>query len=139
MEVSQTSSNLYYDNKAQRDPVKTLDKDAFLQIMVSQLRYQDPTSPMDTNKFVEQMAMFTTLEQMTNLNSNFEKMYSLQQFSYASSLMGCDVSIQNGEEPVQGTVQKVTMDSTGVKVWVNDQSYELQYVTAVERQAASGT
>jgi len=140
MEVTQTSSNsIYLSDKKQSNPVQTLDKDAFLQIMIAQLKYQDPTSPMDTSKFIEEMAQFTTLEQITNLNSNMEKLYSLQQFSQASSLIDCEVKVKKGDEDLTGTVQKVTMDKDGVKVWVNNQSYTLEQVTAVERRAPNGS
>ncbi len=46
-----------------------LDKDAFLQLMVKQLQYQDPLNPMDNQAFLAQMAQFTALEQMQNMNA----------------------------------------------------------------------
>ncbi|AEF94639.1 flagellar hook capping protein [Desulfotomaculum nigrificans CO-1-SRB] len=134
MAVNSVNNDLFYDNnKSPRKPVKTLDKDAFLQIMVAQLKYQDPTSPMDNDKMIEQIAQFTTLEQITNLNSNFEKLYSLQQLGYGSSLIGYGVTLQNGDENISGTVQKVTMDATGVKIWVADKPYDLSQITSVEK------
>lgn len=143
MEVNQTNnsnnSDLYLSNKKQREPIKTLDKDAFLQIMIAQLRYQDPSSPMDSSKFIEQMAAFTTLEQITNLNSHMEKLYSLQQFSQASSLMGCEVTLVNGEEPLTGTVERVTMGEKDIKLWVSGMPYTLEQVIAVERRATDGS
>ena len=48
-------------------------KDAFLQLLVSQLRNQDPLSPVNDKEFLAQMAQFSTLEQMQNLNLGFEK------------------------------------------------------------------
>lgn len=140
MEVNQTSnSSIYLSDKKQKDPVKTLDKDAFLQIMIAQLRYQDPTSPMDSSKFIEEMAQFTTLEQITNLNSNMEKLYELQQFNQASVLMGSEVSLLNGKEQLTGIVQRVTMGEAGVKIWVNNMPYSIEQVLAVEGRASNGT
>ncbi|SHF37209.1 flagellar hook capping FlgD N-terminal domain-containing protein [Desulforamulus putei] len=133
MEVNQTNNTLYYTDKKLRDPVKTLDKNAFLQIMVAQLRYQDPTNAMDNSKFIEQMAQFTSLEQMTNLNTNIEKLYTLQQFNQASFLIGFKVTLQNGEQLLTGTVEKATMGENGVKIWVAGNPYTLEQVTAVER------
>lgn len=146
-QTNNTNSDYYYENKPKREPVKELDKNAFLQIMIAQLKYQDPSSPMDTNKFIDQMAQFTMMEQITNLNTSFNKLYSLQQFSYGSSLMGCEVSIlnkENPEESVTGIVQKVTMGAEGVTVWVGDDAenlkpYGLEQVTAVTRGASNGT
>lgn len=133
MQVNQTGQTLYYEEKKQREAVKTLDKNAFLQLMIAQLRHQDPTSPMDTNKFIDQMASFTTLEQISNLNSNFEKLYSLQQFSYATSLMNCKVTLNQGDSLLTGVIGKVTMDSGGVKIWVDNRPYEIGQILAVEK------
>ena len=48
-------------------------KDAFLQLLVNQLRNQDPLNPVNDKEFLAQMAQFSTLEQMQNLNQSFEK------------------------------------------------------------------
>ncbi|SNZ09637.1 flagellar basal-body rod modification protein FlgD [Terribacillus aidingensis] len=61
-------SNYYLDSQKTRTPSATLDKDDFLQILMVQLQNQDPTSPMDDSKFVDQMTTFTNLEQVMNIS-----------------------------------------------------------------------
>lgn len=134
MQVNQAGNeDLYYENRKTKEPMKTLDKDAFLQIMIAQLRYQDPSSPMDSSKFIEQMAMFTTLEQMTNLNTNMERLYHLQELSHASSLIGKRVNLVNGEEQLIGEVERVSMGQNSVNIWVSGKPFSLDQIIALER------
>ncbi|MDR2899100.1 MAG: hypothetical protein LBU94_02180, partial [Clostridiales bacterium] len=56
-----------------RNTNSNLDKDAFLRLLVTQLQYQDPLNPMDDRDFLAQMAQFTSLEQMQNMNNSTVK------------------------------------------------------------------
>lgn len=65
------------------DPVSTVDKtsrekelgrDSFLRLLVSQLKHQDPLNPMESSEFTAQLAQFSSLEQLFNINDNLEIM-----------------------------------------------------------------
>jgi flagellar basal-body rod modification protein FlgD len=85
-----------------------LGKDEFLKILITQLTNQDPTEPMADREFVAQMAQFSTLEQMTNLSTEFQRLGGLLQSGQAVSLLGKTVDIVLGAATVSGTVDEVT-------------------------------
>lgn len=72
MAASPSAVNTGVDNaKSQFTlPVKTMGKEDFLKLLVTQLRYQDPMSPEDPKDFVAQLAQFSSLEQQLNANTN---------------------------------------------------------------------
>ncbi|MBU8912627.1 MAG: flagellar hook assembly protein FlgD [Spirochaetales bacterium] len=85
-----------------------LGKDEFLKLLITQLTHQDPTEPMDDREFIAQMAQFSTLEQMTNLSSEFERLGGLLQSGQAVSLLGKTVDIVLGAATITGQVDEVT-------------------------------
>jgi flagellar basal-body rod modification protein FlgD len=85
-----------------------LDKDDFLQILISQLANQDPTSPMEDKEFIAQMAQFSTLEQMTNMNEGFSAVADKIGASQALGMLGRTVEIEMGDALISGKVEAVT-------------------------------
>lgn len=62
-----------------REPNKKLGKDEFFKIMVTQIQHQDPLKPYQNEQMAAQMAQFSSLEQMVNVNQNLEKLSQAQQ------------------------------------------------------------
>ncbi|WP_397537515.1 flagellar hook assembly protein FlgD [Rummeliibacillus pycnus] len=80
-------SDFYLSNKknsTRQTGNSSLDKDAFLKLLVTQLQNQDPTSPMDDKEFIAQMAQFSSLEQMQNVAKSVD---TLSEISKQSQLM----------------------------------------------------
>lgn len=78
-----------YQNSQQKTTVKQeMDRDAFLQLLVTQLRYQDPLEPQDNSEFVAEMAQFSSLEQMGNMSDALEKINALVTNIDTSVLVG---------------------------------------------------
>ncbi|MDD1501233.1 flagellar hook assembly protein FlgD [Lysinibacillus sp. CNPSo 3705] len=76
------TEDLYYSNY--KKPTKQtgnseLGKDAFLQLLITQLQHQDPTNPMDDREFISQMAQFSSLEQMQNMTKAMGSLLASQQ------------------------------------------------------------
>jgi len=73
---------------------QTLAKDDFLTLLVTQLRYQDPMNPMENTEFVAQLAQFSSLEEMQNIDSGIEDLSLLMRSvnnSLATEIIGKDV------------------------------------------------
>lgn len=90
---------------------QVLGKDDFLTLLVTQLKYQDPSKPLENTEFISQMAEFSALEQMTNMSKGFEALATNLNSSFALSLIGREVEVESDNGPVTGTVQNVTAGS----------------------------
>ncbi len=95
--------------KSKDNALNGLGKDAFLKLLMTQMQYQDPMSPMDNKDFIAQMAQFSSLEQMQNMNQSLDKFIKLQTSSAklnALSLIGKDVKVNKQYFEIQnGTTQ----------------------------------
>jgi flagellar basal-body rod modification protein FlgD len=79
--------------------------DTFLTLLTTQLKNQDPMSPMDSNQFTQQLVQFSQVEQQINTNDNLKTLIgqgSNQTGSYAVSYLGKEVSVTNGNAPLSG-------------------------------------
>jgi flagellar basal-body rod modification protein FlgD len=101
-DVSELTS--YSGRAATSVPDQELGKDDFLQMLITQLRYQDPMDPMKDQEFIAQMAQFSSLEQLTNMNENLSDNlnwnYLLSQTinnTMATSLIGHEVKAIGNE------------------------------------------
>ncbi|MDR0664554.1 MAG: flagellar biosynthesis protein FlgD [Helicobacteraceae bacterium] len=70
------------------NPNSALDKDAFLKLLLVQLQYQDPTSPMDTDKMLSQTADMAVIESQENIQKAMENMVSEFRLTSAYQLIG---------------------------------------------------
>ncbi len=107
-----------------------LDKNDFLKILITQLSHQDPTQPMDDKAFIAQMAQFSSLEQMTNMSTGFQKVSGLLASSEASQVLGKTVEIRDGENLVTGVVDRVVRGESPL-VGVNGKIYDFSQIESV--------
>ena len=107
----------------------------FLQMLMTQLKNQDPTSPMDTNQFTTELVQFSSVEQQISTNSNLTQLIQLTQgdtIIQSSALVGKAVAVQSANLPLQngtGAVQFTAAAGQKIAINVSDSTGALQKTT----------
>jgi flagellar basal-body rod modification protein FlgD len=100
-------------SQAQQDGIKTgLDYNAFLQLLVAQMKNQDPLNPTDPTEQMSQLASFSNVEQSIKLNAKLAAMTTLTALTQADSLVGRTVT--SGDGATSGVVKSVRITDDGV-------------------------
>lgn len=108
------------------------DKDLFLQLMVTQMRYQDPLNPTDSGEFLAQSAQFTALEKMQAVADQTAQLLAAQMAFGASGLVGRNVTWSDADGvTTSGTVAGVTFSATGPVLDVDGTEVPLTSVVSV--------
>lgn len=106
-----------------------LGKDAFLQLLVAQMKYQDPLNPSSDTQFISQLAQFSSLEQMQNLNAT---MTNSQAFSYVGKYVVINSKDNDGKDiTAEGLVDYVNVSNKEVYVGIGDKTYLASDVVSV--------
>jgi len=109
-----------------------MDRDAFLNLLVTQLRYQDPSSPMDDTQFVSQLAQFSSLEQMQNLNTGFTAFGQSATANQAFSMTGKWIDyVDASGNTVTGRVDSVSLENGAPKLIIGTNKVDLSSVQQV--------
>ena len=121
--VDNTSATSMANEKAKKTGNSSLDKDAFLQLLVAQMKYQDPLEPTSNTEYISQFATFSELEQMQNMSATLE-------LSRASSLVGQTVLMsvtdsQGRTTTVQGNVDFVSYEGGKAYLSIGGELYSL--------------
>lgn len=108
----------------------SLDKDAFLQLLVAQMKFQDPLEPTDNTEYISQLATFSQLEEMQNMTAS-------QNLQRASGLVGQEVICKvvnastGGTQYVQGLVDYVVYENNKAFVSIDESLYSIDDVYEV--------
>ena len=114
------------------------DQNTFLQLMVAQMKYQDPMNPTDSSQFLSQTAQFTALEKMTSVADQMSSLVQSQMAFGAGAMIGQSVHwTDDSGMPQSGTVTGASFLSTGPTLTINGTSVPLTSVTSVGDTATS--
>lgn len=92
----------------------SLNYDSFLKLLTAQMRYQDPTNPMDSTQYVAQLASFSNVEQSIQTNNKLDALLISQALTQVDGLIGKTVTSMDGK--VTGIIKEVHIYSNGTVV-----------------------
>lgn len=119
MSVSTVGSNTTStQSTSSSSNTSTLDYNAFLQLMIAQLKNQDPTSPMETSEYTSQLAAFSQVEQSVSTNAKLDSLLSATNLQNAEALVGRTLS--NSDGSIKGEVASVTLFSDATVATLTD-------------------
>ena len=102
----------------------SLDKDAFLQLLVAQMKYQDPLQPTSNTEYISQLATFSELEEMQNVSASMD-------MSRANALVGQYVFMNEESGYAEGQVDYVVYQGGKIYLSVNEQLYNIDDLDTV--------
>lgn len=124
-EIQETASQTSVQSAAKNG----MDKEAFLKLLVAQMKYQDPLEPTSNTEYVSQYATFSQVEQLQNMASSMDLMR-------ASSMVGKLVTVEatdnsGNAKQIQGTVEYVTYQNNKAYVSIDGSLYAADDVVAI--------
>ncbi|AJY76571.1 flagellar hook capping FlgD N-terminal domain-containing protein [Paenibacillus beijingensis] len=121
-----------------------LGKDSFLQLLVAQLKYQDPMQPANNTEYIAQLAQFSSVEQLTNISDQLS--LSGQDLGNSSSLIGKTVEWQAYSSPTStelgtytGTVDSVVLKDGLQYIVTGGEQVPIDAVSLVSVASTSGS
>ena len=124
-----TYKNLDSENINKVRGSSDLGKDEFMKLLTTQMQYQDPLNPQSDQDFIAQLAQFSSLEQMQNLNSTFN---NTSAYSLIDKYVEIEHSEANGEhKSAEGIVDSVKINKNGAQVIIDGQSFDIEDVYKV--------
>lgn len=135
----QSYTNMLQAEKTAKNGVsQELGQDAFLMLMMEQLKYQDPLEPVGNTEFLAQQASFTQVSELQKLN---DALNTNSQVTQACGLMGKYVSLVDPSDTtktIEGEVSAVTFSGGSAQIMVNGKEYPLGLVMGITTPPTTG-
>ncbi|MCX7522386.1 flagellar hook capping protein [Microbacterium sp. STN6] len=133
-----SASGALYATPPTRAPKQTLDADAFMNLLVAQLKNQDPSSPMDTGQMISQTTQLAMMEQITKQTTTSNENFSLQMRIAAAGLVGQQVSYTNSDgDAISGIASSVSFAGPVPQVTVDGVEVALDAISGIRTPAST--
>ena len=111
-------------------------QDQFIQLLVTQLRNQDPLEPVNQQDFLGQLAQFSSLQGIEQLNMNFAQSLKFQQLSQGGTLVGSRVEYTSAQgEPKSGLIDSARVLSGELRFQIGEDTVGLSDISGILRNA----
>jgi flagellar basal-body rod modification protein FlgD len=122
------------------NPAGMLDREAFLKLLVAQLRYQDPTKPLDPTEMVSQSAQLTVVDKLNEISTALSQSSSIDRLALAGSVIGKDITFASPDGyPVTEQVTSVRFDGTSLILRTPTYEVPLESVQVITEHPAGST
>jgi flagellar basal-body rod modification protein FlgD len=134
MEINNTASAIAQQSSTTSESSSSdTDKDMFLQLLVTQLQYQDPLEPVDNTEFIAQTAQFSLLEEMQSMSEEFSQNKAFQMIGkYVTASV--QNPITNSMESISGYVEGVSINDGETTLDMGDYSIDPDNVIGVRNE-----
>ena len=116
-----------------------LSQSDFMQLLTTQMQYQDPSNPISSTDLITQLSQFSNVQGMQQLNSTITQMLTLQQVTQAANMIGKQITYTSSGKTLgsTGTVGSVQVSNGQVQLMVGGQPVSLSQVTTISAGAAA--
>lgn len=134
--AADTASGIY-SGSTTRVPKQTMDSEVFMKLLVTQLRTQDPSAPMDTNQMISQTTQLSMMEKMTELSTTSTEDFSLQMRIAAAAIVGKQVSYSDAAGVSHtGTASSVSFTGSVPQVKIGGVDVALDTISGITSTSA---
>ncbi|HEY8913235.1 flagellar hook assembly protein FlgD [Lacisediminihabitans sp.] len=132
-----TSTTGIYTTGAARSPSQSMDSEVFMKLLVTQLRNQDPSAPMDSNAMIAQTTQLSMMEKMTQLSTTSTEDFSLQMRVAAANFVGKQVTYTGKDgATVSGIAKSVSFAGSVPQVSVGGVDVALDLISGITTASA---
>jgi flagellar basal-body rod modification protein FlgD len=131
--ISSAASAASQQGATYADPLNSVSMNDFLKLLVTELQNQDPMSPMDNTQILQQVSQIKAIESNQRLSDTLTSMQTQQDLVAASTLLQKTITgLTDSGNRITGQVDKVTVDTSGVKVCVGTDTISLTNISEVD-------
>ena len=109
----------------------TATREEFLKLFVAQLKNQNPLDPLEGHEFIAQLAQFSSLEQLTNLNVSFSDMLKFQQLLGGGELIGRNATYLDSDGESQGIISGIKISDGAIAVVIQNKEVPISNITGI--------